>query len=291
MDFTKLHSLGNDFILIEGDLDNSEWPETAVWACDRHFGIGGDGLLVLMPSQKADYRMRIFNNDGSEAEACGNGLRCLVKYILEFKEQDKQELTIETAAGVRKATISGNTSDPDIKTGMGEPILETIRIPVEIEDGKGHELCGMTSGYPLSVNGQEHTLAFVSMGNPHAIEFIESDLEAFPLGDVGPSIEKHSMFPSHTNYEIARVIDNSHIEMRVWERGVGETLACGSGACAVVVASWIMGLTEGQVDIKLPGGELKAEWAETGEVYLTGRAQVVFSGNTQGNNNSRRTER
>ena len=277
MDFTKLQSLGNDFILIEGQTDKAEWPDIAVWACDRHFGIGADGLLVLMPSAEADFRMRIFNSDGSEAEACGNGLRCVVKYIHEFKHAGNN-LRIETAAGIREASVKGDPKNPDIRIGMGKPILEPEAIPVDTQEGQGQRLCGMTSSYPISLNGRDRLLAFVSMGNPHAVEFIESEVSEFPLGEIGPMVESHRAFPRHTNYEIARVLDNRSIEMRVWERGVGETLACGSGACAVCVASWILGFTGNEVDIKLPGGTLRAEWDGCGEVFLTGKAQIVFSG-------------
>ncbi|MGI2335346.1 MAG: diaminopimelate epimerase [Dehalogenimonas sp.] len=278
MDFTKVQSVGNDFVLIEEPKNQSSWSALARKICHRNFGIGGDGLLVLLPSEKADFRMRIFNSDGSEAEACGNGLRCMVNYVHQKRLHNSEQMEIETAAGIRKAEILPESDGPKITIGMGRPVFEIKDIPVTLEDEKGEVICSMRTGYPLDVRDMTFNLSFVSMGNPHAIQFINTPVDEFTLGDYGPIVENDTIFPQHTNFEIARVIQPDQIEMRVWERGVGETLACGSGACAVAVASWILGYTGNSVGINLPGGYLNAEWDGRGEVFLTGKAEIVFSG-------------
>ncbi|APV44185.1 diaminopimelate epimerase [Dehalogenimonas formicexedens] len=278
MDFTKVQSVGNDFVLIETADTKSDWSILAGAVCNRHFGVGADGLLLLMPSDKADFRMRIFNTDGSEAEACGNGLRCLVHYINAKNVSDAKNLTIETLGGVRKAEISGDSGKSRIRIGMGAPIFEPHSIPVNTELGKGGLVCGMTVNYPFQAGNVPLKLGFVSMGNPHAVYFTDKPVNEFSLAEIGPEVEKAPIFPRKTNFEVARVRSSRSIEMRVWERGVGETLACGSGACAVAVASWIMGYTGDTVDITLPGGKLTAEWSGQGDVFLTGEAEIVFTG-------------
>ncbi|XUX01278.1 MAG: diaminopimelate epimerase [Dehalogenimonas sp.] len=278
MDFTKVQSVGNDFVLIETFDNKRNWSDVAQAICNRHFGVGADGLLLLMPSDKADFQMRIFNTDGSEAEACGNGLRCLVHYISSKSLSSAKNLAIETFGGIRKAEISGDSKHPRIRIGMGAPIFEPSLIPVQTELGKGGLVCGMTVNYPLQINDNALKLGFISMGNPHAVYFTDKAVADFPLAEIGPRVETSAMFPKKTNFEVARVINSRSIEMRVWERGVGETLACGSGACAVAVAAWILGYTGDKVDIKLPGGKLSAEWSGQGDVYLTGEAEIVFTG-------------
>jgi diaminopimelate epimerase len=278
MDFTKVQSVGNDFVLVETADTKNDWSGLAKAICDRHYGVGADGLLLLMPSDKADFRMRIFNTDGSEAEACGNGLRCIVHHINAKNLSNNKNLVIETAGGLRKAEVAADSKNTKIRIGMGAPIFEPQLIPVNTELGKGGLVCGMTVNYPLPVDGHSLKLGFVSMGNPHAVCFTDKPVAEFPLADIGPKVEKATIFPRKTNFEVARVINSRSIEMRVWERGVGETLACGSGACAVTAASWIMGFTGGQVDIKLPGGKLSAEWSGQGDVYLIGQAETVFTG-------------
>ncbi len=278
MDFTKVQSVGNDFVLIEADDIQADWPKIAEEICDRHFGIGADGILLLLPSKKADFRMRVFNADGSEAEACGNGLRCLVHYIYTKGISRSKSITIETSGGVRKAEITSNEKSPKIRIGMGAPIFAPEQVPVDVELGKGGMVCGMTMNYPLTVDETILKLAFLSMGNPHAVFFTDKPANEFPLSVIGPRVETASIFPRRTNFEIARVLSSRSIEMRVWERGVGETLACGSGACAVAVAGWISGYTGDKVDITLPGGKLTAEWCGQGEVVLSGQAEIVFSG-------------
>lgn len=278
MDFTKVQSVGNDFVLIETSETNTDWSKLARAMCNRHFGVGADGLLLLMPSNKADFRMRIFNADGSESEACGNGLRCIVHYINVKSLSDQKALTIETAGGVRKAEIIGDAKTTRIRIGMGAPVFEPQLVPVTTELGRGGLVCGMTINYPLQINGTPLKLGFVSMGNPHAVYFTDKPVADFPLVEIGPKVETATMFPRKTNFEVARAINSRSIEMRVWERGVGETLACGSGACAVAVAGWILGYTGEVVDITLPGGKLSAEWPGQGEVYLSGQAEIVYIG-------------
>jgi len=282
MNFTKVQGAGNDFILVEASEVNLDWSQMAVAMCDRHFGIGADGLLVLLPSHLADFQMHIFNADGSEAEACGNGLRCLAKYVIDrgLANTRAQEILIETVAGIRKVKIyramGGLTK---IQVSMGKPKFGAKDIPVVIEPGKGNivDIKSML-GYHVSIGSRELLLNFVSMGNPHAIYFWQHPVSNFPLSQLGPEIEQHKMFPSRVNFEVANVISRQQIEARVWERGVGETLACGSGACAVAVAAQLLGYIDDKVDIKLPGGTLEVEWDKIGEVLLGGPAEIVFTG-------------
>jgi diaminopimelate epimerase len=281
IDFTKLQSAGNDFILIEAAEMDMDWPELARTMCHRRFGIGGDGILLLLPSQQADFGMRIFNSDGSESEACGNGLRCLLHYVFTKGLTKKGTVTVSTAAGVRKARlfIEGKKL-ARIESGMGVPQLKAEAVPVAVEQGRGNiDLeTGFVSAYPLAVQGQKLALNFVSMGNPHAVHFTDKPVADFPLADIGPLVENDKLFPRRINFEVARVVSDSLIEVAVWERGTGETLACGSGACAVAVAAQLLGFTGSEVNIKLPGGTLGVRWDGQGEVCLSGRAELVFSG-------------
>jgi diaminopimelate epimerase len=274
MKFTKLQGAGNDFILVEADGKRLNWPKLAQAMCDRHFGIGADGLLLLS-SDKAKLRMRVFNPDGSEAEACGNGLRCLVKYALDkgLVDEKAAEISIETKAGIRKAKLNNKDKTTVIKLGMGKPEFGAKDIPVALEAKPGPIL-----DYPLTIEGKELALGFVSMGNPHAVYFVPSPVADFPLSQIGPKLERNPIFPRQTNFEVARVLNRKQIEARVWERGVGETLACGSGACAIAVLAKLHGYIDSQVDIKLPGGTLGVEWDGVGEVFLSGPVEIVFSG-------------
>jgi diaminopimelate epimerase len=282
MDFTKMQGAGNDFILVDARDMERDWSKLAIATCDRHLGIGADGLLLLLPSDKADFRMRIFDADGSEAEACGNGIRCLAKLALEkgFVSQDAEELTIETLAAINrvKFELKGGRV-VKFRASMGEPKFSAGEIPVKLTSGEGEvvDINNMLS-YKVKVNGIDLILNLVSMGNPHAVHFYQGPVADFPLSAIGPIVEKLAVFPSRVNFEVARVIDKKHLEARVWERGVGETLACGSGACAIAVASRQLGYTESLVDIKLPGGVLDAAWNGKGEVVLGGPAEVVFQG-------------
>ena len=275
MNFTKLQGAGNDFILVEADKKPLNWPKLAIAMCHRHFGIGADGLLLLS-LDKTDLRMRMFNPDGSEAEACGNGLRCLVKYALNKGIIDSQapEASVVTKSGVRKARlhIKGNTTF--IQTGMGEPKFGAKDIPVTLEDKPAEPILD----YSLTIEDRKLALSFVSMGNPHAVYFEKEPIADFPLLQLGPKVENHPMFPNRTNFEIARVLNRNQIEARVWERGVGETLACGSGACAIAIIAKLHGYTDNKVDIRLPGGTLGVEWNGAGEIFLSGPAEIVFSG-------------
>ena len=282
MNFTKLESVGNDFILVEASGRQRDWPQIARDACHRHFGVGGDGLLLLLPSSVADFGMRVLNSDGSETEACGNGLRCLVKYVIDrgLADAGAKEITVETIAGIRKARLIKETGKvTKIRVSMGKPEFDTKSIPVAIEPEKD-DLIDITllANYPVTVDGDELQMSFVSVGNPHAIYFLQSSLFDFPLSRLGPLVERHKLFPNRINFEVAHIINRREIEVRVWERGVGETLGCGSGACAVAVCAQLIGYADNKVDIKLPGGILEVEWDRVGEVLLSGSAETVFSG-------------
>jgi len=282
MDFTKLQGAANDFVLIEAEGMHRDWSQLALAICDRHLGVGADGLLLLLPSDKADFLMRTFDADGSEAETCGNGIRCLARYVLEKGKvsPDRTEITVETAAGI--SHIKWETKDDRVykfQANMGKPRFKADEIPIAPEKAVGDivDITGMLS-CKTTVNDIELTLNMVSMGNPHAVHFIEQSVNEFPLSEIGPPVENLLLFPRRVNFEIARITGKDHLEARVWERGVGETLACGSGACAVAVASKILGYTGRSVDIKLPGGVLDAEWNGDGEVILGGPAEIVFEG-------------
>ncbi|MFC1860121.1 diaminopimelate epimerase [Chloroflexota bacterium] len=286
MNFTKMQGAGNDFILVEANESDQNWSRMAVAMCNRHFGIGADGLLVLLPPSSADFKMRIFNPDGSEAEACGNGLRCLVRYVIdrELAKSEVQEISVETVAGIRKAKISRvKRNSTEIQVGMGEPKFGAKDIPVVIEPEEGSlvDIKSLLSSH-ISIGSRELLLHFVSMGNPHAIYFWQYPVSDFPLSQLGPEVEKHNMFPSRVNFEVAHALSRQQIETRVWERGVGETLACGSGACAVAVAAQLLGYVGNRIDIKLSGGTLGVEWDGAGEVLLGGPAEIVFTGEWSG---------
>jgi diaminopimelate epimerase len=284
MNFVKMHGAGNDFVVMEAAGDEHDWPRLAMAMCDRHFGVGADGLLLALRSSHAEIRMRVFNSDGSEAEMCGNGIRCLAKYAVEkglVKPADGR-FSIETMASVVSVEVSGEGGKVDrVRVGMGVPGLTPEEIPVlvhretplvnlPLEVGRG-STAGDSTRDILPVT-------CVSMGNPHAVQFVNQPVADFSLEEVGPRVAEHPQFPRGVNFEVARVIDRSHIEARVWERGAGLTLACGSGACAVMVAARLQGLVDDAVDITLPGGTLTLEWDGKGIVYLTGPAVTVFTG-------------
>lgn len=282
MNFSKMQGSANDFVLVEAGDIQRDWSKLAVAMCDRHLGIGADSLLLLLPSDKADYRMRIFDADGSEAETCGNGIRCLARYVLEkgLVSLGTDEVSVETAAGISRVK-SEKKAGKVIKfwANMGTPQFSAASIPVAFNSKKGSvvDIKPMFS-YKVTVNGNELTLNLVSMGNPHAVHFCQESVSDFPLSIIGPLVENLPIFPNRVNFEVTRVLSVKHLEARVWERGVGETLACGSGACAIAVASKLLGYTEHKVDIKLPGGTLDAEWSGDGEVILGGPAEIVFEG-------------
>ena len=281
MNFTKLQSVGNDFVLVETGDTQRDWSQVAAAICDRHFGVGADGLLLLLPSDSADFRMRMFNPDGSESEACGNGLRCLVEYVIKMNLADieAQEISVETMAGTRKARIYRAKDKPaKIQVSMGAPKFAAEDIPVVIEDDR--ELVDIKSmlNYPVAVEGRELLLNLVSIGNPHAVYFEQHPLSDFPLLQIGPKVEHLSIFPNRINFEVAKVVNRRQIEARVWERGAGETLGCGSGACAMAVAAQLHGYIDNKVDIKLAGGILEVEWDGVGEIFISAPAKIVFRG-------------
>ena len=282
MNFTKMQGAGNDFILVEASSIDRNWPQMAIAMCNRHFGIGGDGLLLLLPSDKADFQMRVFNPDGSEAEACGNGLRCMAKYSLHKRiaNPHAHQILVETVAGIRMVKIHKVGGEATkIQVSMGVPKFDANDIPVAIEPGKGSSVdIKPILDYPVTIEGRKLLLNLVSMGNPHAVYFGQYPVSDFPLSQLGPKVEQHKIFPNRINFEVARVINRQQIEARVWERGVGETLACGTGACAVAVAGRLRGYIDNEVDVKLPGGILDVDWDGVGEVFLGGSAEVVFTG-------------
>jgi len=266
--FTKMHGLGNDFLVIDGrKFKIPNLKKTARFLCDRRFGVGADQILLLGSSRKADFQMEIYNADGSQVEMCGNGLRCLAKFVSDQKFSKKREISIETPAGIQKVKIlSRNRFEVD----MGEPILKGMQIPVR--------LSGRVINRLIRVDGREIRATCVSMGNPHCVVFVDNPA-TYPVEKIGPMIEKQNLFPKRTNVEFVKVHSESEIEMRVWERGAGETLACGSGACAGVVASVLNGLTGRKVEVKLPGGLLQIEWdRESNHVLMVGPAETVFTG-------------
>ena len=281
MHFTKVQGAGNDFILIESGRMKRDWPQMARTMCNRHFGIGGDGLLLLSPSKVADFRMRIVNADGSEPEMCGNAIRCLARYIFEagLISEKVTELTIDTLAGIKKVELKKTRGKlTSVRVGMGQPEFSAEKIPVVFTQPDNRSLDINIVNYPVVVDSQKLSLSFISMGNPHAICFVEQPVSDFPLLTVGPKMENHAMFPRRTNFEVAKVLSPGQIEVRVWERGVGETLACGTGACAVAVAAQLLGFTGQETGIKLPGGALFIEWDGAGEVFLSGPAEIAFTG-------------
>jgi diaminopimelate epimerase len=282
MDFTKMQGAANDFVLIEAGGMQRDWSRLAVAVCDRHLGIGADSLLLLLPSDKAHFYMRVFDADGSEAETCGNGIRCLARYVLErgLVSPGINEVTVETVAGISRVRYEQKAGKV-IKfwANMGKPEFGADRIPVALKPGDSGivDIKSMLS-YHVIVDSLELTLNCISMGNPHAVFFYEDSVSDFPLSRIGPLVERLSIFPRRVNFEVARVLSKKHLEARVWERGVGETLACGSGACAIAVASKLLDYTGHKVDIRLPGGTLDAEWNGEGEVILGGPAEIVFEG-------------
>jgi len=282
MNFTKMQGAGNDFILVETNDIQRDWSQVAIAICDRHFGVGGDGLLLVLPSDTVDFQMRVFNPDGSEAEACGNGLRCLVRYVLEkgLTSAGTHQMLVETISGIRRAKVHRTMGKViKIQVSMGAPTFGAKDIPVVIEPGE-RSMVDIKSilNYPVTIDGKELLMSFISIGNPHAVYFWQRSVSDFPLSQIGPKVEQHKIFPKQVNFEVARVISRQQIEARVWERGVGETLACGSGACAVAVVAQLYGYIDNKVDIKLPGGILNVEWDGVGEVFLSGPAEIVFSG-------------
>ena len=271
--FTKMHGAGNDYIYVNGLTQNIEnASQLAINLSNRNFGIGSDGLVLILSSNTCDFRMQMFNSDGSEAEMCGNATRCVGKYVYDNKLTDKKEITLETKAGTKYITLlEGDSKARKVTVDMGEPILDPTLIPVNTTQNP-------VLNYPLNIDGKEWKISCVSMGNPHAVIFTEG-IKDFDLPVLGPKFETNPIFPRKTNTEFIEVIDRNTLNMRVWERGAGETLACGTGACAAAVAAILNGHCDRQIKIHLLGGDLDIEWRESNNhVYMTGEAVTVFEG-------------
>lgn len=277
MQFTKMHGAGNDYVYIDARKQDRDWPALSVAMSDRHLGVGSDGLILALPSEKADLRMRMFNADGSEGEMCGNGIRCLVRFAFDngIVPAEKSPVRVETMAGVLDVTPLRD--DGQGMTGarvlMGAPRLNPPEIPVAIDDRD------VVIDYPLEVAGRKFRMTCVSMGNPHAVVFMDGPVDEFPLTEIGPIVEHHPLFPARVNFEIVNALDGGKVlKTRVWERGSGITMACGTGACAVQVAARLNGLAGDRATIALPGGDLTVEWPGEGEVVMEGPVASVFDG-------------
>jgi diaminopimelate epimerase len=275
MKFTKMHGLGNDFVLVDGfeeKLDETTLPQRAREVCDRHFGIGADGLILVLPSRVASFRWRIFNPDGSEPESCGNGIRCLAKFVYERKLTTETTLTVETLGGVKtlKLSVAGGKVQT-VRVDMGEPAFIRRLIPMRGPDETE------AVNEKVKANGSKLDVTCLSVGNPHCVTFVD-DVEHFPVEKLGPHIENHHLFPRRTNVEFVQVLNRRELRVRVWERGAGETLACGSGACASVIAAARTERADRRATVHLLGGELQIEWLGDGHVHMTGPAVEVFTG-------------
>lgn len=275
MKFTKMHGCGNDYIYVDGTkeiLTPQEKPEVVRCLSDRHFGIGGDGVIFINPSREADFEMEMYNMDGSRAEMCGNGIRCVAKFVYDKGLTDKTSISVISCGKIKYLTLSiENGKVSTVRVNMGSPIFKSKDIPV-ISDKEE------VIGDEIEVAGETYKMTCVSMGNPHAVVFVD-EVAGLPLEKIGPLFENHVRFPKRVNTEFVKVLDENTVEMRVWERGTGETLACGTGACATVVACVLNGLTKEQVTVKLLGGNLQIQWdRESNLVYMTGPATTVFEG-------------
>jgi diaminopimelate epimerase len=275
MQFTKMHGTGNDFVMVDARDLSADWESLARAMCDRHFGVGSDGLILALPAVDADLRMRMFNPDGSESEMCGNGIRCLARFAVErgISKPRDGAVMIDTLAGRLRCEVFGPDGTVErVRVSMGAPRLAPDEIPVLAESS------GPVLNLPVRVDGAEFSVSCVSMGNPHAVHVSDTPVGEMELERVGPLVEHHPLFPRRVNFEVVNVLSRRRLRMRVWERGAGLTLACGTGACAAAVAARLRGLIDDAVDIELPGGVLRIEWSGSGEVYLTGPAETVFEG-------------
>lgn len=273
MEFTKMHGIGNDYVYVNCFKETVDNPsEVAIKVSDRHFGIGSDGLILIKPSDVADGKMEMYNADGSQGAMCGNGIRCVAKYMYDYGITDKTSISVETKSGIKYLDLNLKNGKVDtVKVNMGAPFLKASEIPVLSEKEQ-------VINEPVMVDGKEWKITCVSMGNPHAVTYIE-DVKNLEIEKIGPKFENHEIFPDRVNTEFVHVMNRNTVEMRVWERGSGETYACGTGACAVAVASILNGLTEDEVTVKLLGGDLKIFWdREKNRVYMTGTATKVFDG-------------
>lgn len=273
MKFTKMEGLGNDYIYVNCFQEKVEQPQKlAIQYSDRHFGIGSDGLILIMPSEVADFRMDMYNSDGSQAEMCGNGIRCVGKYVYDYGLTQKTQITVETLAGIKTLNLHVEQGKVKLVTvDMGNPILQSSLIPVVSEKPE-------VVNEPITVAGTAYHVTCVSMGNPHAVVFVDN-VKELPLETIGPEFEHHAWFPRRINTEFVEVLNPHEVNMRVWERGAGETLACGTGACASAVACILNHKTENEITLHLVGGDLKVQWErDTNRIFMTGPATVVFDG-------------
>ena len=273
MKFTKMHGCGNDYVYVNGFEEKIEDPASvAIKVSDRHFGIGSDGLIMICPSKVADFRMAMYNADGSEGKMCGNGVRCIAKYVYDKGLTDKTQISIETLGGIKYLDLQGeNGAVKTVKVDMGEPVLKAEEVPVQFAKEQ-------MIGEEVSVDGKTYNMTCVSMGNPHAVVWVE-DTKGLDLEKIGPNFEHHPMFPERVNTEFVQILSRTEVNMRVWERGSGETLACGTGACATAVACILNDKTEDEVLVHLVGGDLKITYdRDTNHVFMTGPATIVFEG-------------
>jgi len=277
MKFTKMHGCGNDYVYVDGAKEQipvKDKPELVRKLSDRHFGIGGDGVIFINPSDEADFEMEMYNMDGSRSEMCGNGIRCVAKFVYDKGLTDKEHISIISGGKVKYIDLNiENGKVSTVKVNMGEPILKAADIPVVTDNPEGSVIAEN-----IEVAGNTYKMTCVSMGNPHAVVFME-DVTNLEIEKIGPLFENHQRFPRRINTEFVKVIDRNNVEMRVWERGTGETLACGTGTCATVVACVLNNLTEDEVNVKVLGGLIKIKWdREANLVYMTGPAATVFEG-------------
>ena len=277
LNFTKMHGIGNDYVYVNCFKEEIENPsELARFVSNRNFGVGSDGLILIRPSEKADFQMDMYNSDGSQAEMCGNGIRCVGKYVYDYGLTDKTQITVDTLAGIKYLDLTvedGKVSK--IRVNMGEPILKPELVPVISPEDPAVDI-------PIEVKGKKYNMTCVSMGNPHAVIFMDH-VKDLDIEVIGPYFENHTCFPKRTNTEFVEILDRNTVNMRVWERGAGETLACGTGACATAVACVLNDKTEDKLTVHLLGGDLQIEWdRETNQIYMTGPATTVFDGELLG---------
>lgn len=291
MKFTKMQGCGNDYVYIDGSreqIPQEEKPELVRRLSDRHFGIGGDGVIFINPSDEADFEMEMYNADGTRAEMCGNGIRCVAKFVYDKGLTEAEHITVLSAGRIKYLSMVIHRQHPwdrgivkKVRVNMGSPIFEPEQIPVKTEyirsAGEG-ETKDQIVNEPIEVNGKEYSMTCISMGNPHAVVFAE-DVRNLDLERIGPAFENHPCFPKRVNTEFVEILDRQHVFMRVWERGTGETLACGTGCCATAAACVLNGLTDSKITVKLLGGELEIEWdRDQNLIYMTGPAEIVFEG-------------
>ncbi|MCI9642204.1 MAG: diaminopimelate epimerase [Eubacterium sp.] len=275
MKFTKMHGCGNDYVYVNGFEENiADEAKAAIIVSDRHFGIGADGLIVIKPSDIADFEMVMYNADGSRGAMCGNGVRCVAKYVYDHKLTDKTSISVASMGSIKYIDVDvENGKVVSAKVDMGSPVLEAKKIPVLSENEKA-------VNEKITVDGKDYLMTCVSMGNPHAVVFTDIPVSEFPLEKIGPKFENNPVFPDRVNTEFVNITDRKNLNMRVWERGSGETLACGTGTCATVVAAILNGYADNDVTVHLIGGDLKISWSgnEADSVFMTGPAETVFSG-------------